>query len=217
MRPLLSERFKAVLVRAGLAVWIAAGLVVLAASARTLPGTAAAQGVLPALAKSWTAPRALEGSAAGDTVAYQPDYSARTGTEIVMVFIGASFCGAGQRPGFPETLERGKLGLSARARADGKEFRAMAVSLDWDTDSAMVFLEPFGRWDEIAVGSNWLNESALRFIWRDHPGQPVVPQMLILERSLNTGDAVSIADERVLKRLLGVGEISAWVQAGARI
>jgi hypothetical protein len=148
---------------------------------------------------------------------YIPDYEFRPGEEVVLVFIGASFCGAQREPGFPAVVERAKLGVARQARERGQQFRAHAVSLDWKPDEAMDFLRHFGAFDEISVGSNWLNDGAVRYIWRDLPGQPAVPQIIILKRHIETDGAVSVRDEHVVRRFAGTEQITAWMSAGGRI
>ena len=65
---------------------------------------------------------------------------------------------------------------------------------------------------------NWLNEGAIRYVWRDMPAEPVVPQILVIERDVQKGDdAISVGGERLVKRLQGTAEIEAWVQKGAAI
>ncbi|HEX2206962.1 MAG TPA: hypothetical protein VHG93_04720, partial [Longimicrobium sp.] len=88
-----------------------------------------------------------------------------------------------------------------QARAQGRQFRAVAVSLDWSTREAFAFLEGFGEFDEISVGSSWLNDGALRYIWRDFPAEPEVPQLVVMEREIETEPAVRVRSERLVKRV----------------
>jgi hypothetical protein len=134
---------------------------------------------------------------------------------VVLVFIGASFCGAHERPGFAGVVERAKVELSRRAAAEGKQFSAVGVSLDWKPAEALAFLESFGSFDQVSLGRNWSNDSALRYIWKDLPGEPVVPQILVIERYVQTAPAIDVRDERVVKRVAGAEPIAAWVEQGA--
>jgi hypothetical protein len=190
------------------AIWLTAGLLLVAGSLYPLASQRAA---------GETSAGALgPGLAAADTVArYRPAYRTQPGQEIVMVFIGASFCGADQRPGFPALMETAKVTLQRAAAAQGKGFSAHAVLLDWETDRGLAFLRPFGAWDEISVGRNWVGEGAQRFIWGSLPGPATVPQVVIIERTLDDGDPVRIHGERQVKRIGGADQIAAWIQAGA--
>lgn len=212
------------LVRAATLVWLALGVVLIALALRdtwrSASTSSAATARAPAAPPS-TRPSLPGGSAdsvdAGDAAAYVPEYELRSGEEVVLVFIGASFCGAQRAPGFPAIVERAKRDLARRARAGGRQFRAHAVALDWDPAEAMAFIRHFGAFDEISVGSNWLNDGAVRYIWRDLPSEPAVPQIVVLVREVEAGGAVRIRGERVARRLLGTEQISRWVDAGAPI
>ncbi len=160
-------------------------------------------------------PAAVAAAAPGSTAAYVPAYRLREGPEVVLVFIGGSFCGAHKRPGFAEAVERAKVELSRRAAAEGKQFSAVGVSLDWKPAEALAFLERFGSFDQVSLGRNWTNDSALRYIWKDYPGDPVLPQVLVIERSVRTAPAIDVRDERVVKRVAGADPIAAWVEQGA--
>ena len=53
-------------------------------------------------------------------------------------------------------------------------------------------------------------------MWRDLPGEPVVPQLVLVERRVEAGQGgVRITRERVLKRVLGAERIEEWVRSGA--
>jgi hypothetical protein len=213
------SRLQTLLVRAGTAVWLALGIVLLVLAIRgphTAVGTVADTPASRTTARLATAHAAADTSAPG-TGAYVPDYEFRPGDEILLVFIGASFCGAQRKPGFPAVVEQAKVALARQARTRQVQFRAHAVSLDWKPAEAMAFLEHFGAFDEISIGSNWLNDGAVRYIWRDLPSEPAVPQIIVLQRHVETGGAVSVRDERVVRRLLGTDQITRWVNEGAQL
>lgn len=160
-------------------------------------------------------PPAVVAAATPAAAAYVPAYTVKQGPEVVLVFIGASFCGAHKRPGFAAAVERAKVELSRRAAAEGRQFSAVGVSLDWKPAEALAFLENFGSFDQVSLGRNWTNDSALRYVWKDHPGDPVVPQILVIERHVQTAPAIDVRDERVVKRIAGADAIAAWVEQGA--
>ncbi|HEX2187817.1 MAG TPA: hypothetical protein VHG51_02905 [Longimicrobiaceae bacterium] len=204
------------LARAGLLVWLACGLVLLTSAVRaqlsdsTQEPAPAASSELPAT----LALPALDSLSPG----YEPEYELRTGDEVALVFVGGSFCGAHRRPGFPQAVEDAKVRVQEQARSGGWQFRAVAVSLDWRPEDALRFLEGFGRFDEVLAGSNWVGDGALRYVWRDMPGEPVVPQLIVLERRIDAGKSgVQVKRERVLRRILGADAIEEWVASGAPI
>lgn len=209
------------LVRAGTLVWLALGIVLLVLVMRDAWPEASTLGAPPApapvtpLSSRPSVTNAVASVDSADSAAYVPAYELRSGEEVVLVFIGASFCGAQRAPGFPAIVERAKRELARRAHEGGRQFRAHAVSLDWDPDEALAFIRHFGAFDEISVGNNWLNDGAVRYIWHDQPSEPAVPQLAVLVREVQAGGAVRIRNERVVKRLLGTEEIARWVDAGA--
>ena len=64
--------------------------------------------------------------------------------------------------GFPGAVESPKPHVHRQARETGRQFRAVAVSLDWKPDEALAFLEGFGEFDEVTLGGNWVGEGAAR-------------------------------------------------------
>lgn len=208
-----AARAQAWLVGAGTLVWVTAGVVLLSAALRAHPP----EPMPPAPAGKAAADLAALPAADKAVRAYVPDAGLRKGKEIVLVLVGAAFCGAQREPGFPQAVEDAKLRVREQARSRGAQFRAVAVSLDWKTDEALAFLEGFGAFDEVTVGSNWLNEGARRYIWRDLPGPAAVPQLLVIEREIEIEPQVQVRSERVIKRLAGAPPVIEWVRAGAKI
>ncbi len=209
---LRSDEFQRGLARAGTAVWLVAGIALLVATVRAQwmpPGAAST----PAVAARLVAPAKPESAKA----VYQPAGALESGEEIVLVFIGASFCNAQNTPGFPAAVETAKLRLQEHARAGGMRFRAVGIALDWRTADGLAFLERFGEFDEVASGSNWISDGATKYIWRDIPGDADVPQMLVLRRRVETGQAIRLSEDRVVKRIRGTADIKNWVSAGATL
>lgn len=206
------DRLQSVLVRAGTVVWLALGVVVLASAVRSLLPRPAVAGPVSSSAPA----SGVHLPAPGDsTAAYKPAYRLVSGRERVMIFVGASFCGAHREPGFPEAVERVKTRLQQDAQRSGATFRAIAVSLDWEPDSALAFLKPFGRWEELSVGGNWTNELALRFLWSGPSPEPTVPQVIVLERDVQAGASVRVSAPRELHRVVGAIPIRRWADSGA--
>ncbi|HEV7587485.1 MAG TPA: hypothetical protein VGO40_05095 [Longimicrobium sp.] len=165
---------------------------------------------------AWRGGSALRHAVASPNAGYTPAYRFRTGTEVVMVFVGTSTCRATKEKGFPAVLERVKVAASRRAAAEGKQFRVIGVAMDNDTDVGLRFLRKFGKFDELAVGGNWMNQEVVRYVWRDLPYRPSVPQLVVLEREIRKEKTVVwVSPEREVRRLLGTDEIRRWGDAGA--
>lgn len=69
----------------------------------------------------------------------------------------------------------------------------------------------------MAAGSNWIGDGATKYIWRDIPGEADVPQLLVLRRSVQQGQALRLGEDQVVKRILGTEDIEKWVAAGAAL
>ncbi|MBB4635002.1 hypothetical protein [Longimicrobium terrae] len=190
--------------------WLFTGLALLAVTIR-------AQWASPAPAPAAVAAALAPISAESARRVYQPSTSLASGEEIILVFIGASFCNAQKRAGFPTVVETAKVRLQAHANASGLRFRAIGVALDWRTADGLAFLARFGEFDEVMSGGNWTSDAATKYIWRDIPGDADVPQMLVLRRTVQTDQAIRIGEDQVVKRLRGVNDIEAWVASGAAL
>jgi hypothetical protein len=143
------------------------------------------------------------------------DRRLKTGEQVIAFFVGAKFCAAYSREGFPETVRTLREKLAGRASEAGMEFVFVGVALDWTVEDGLEFLERFGPFDEIVAGQNWLNETAIRYIWRDLPGRAAVPQVILLHREIRVDDRViQILNEQIMTRRIGVDGITEWLAAG---
>lgn len=210
---LQSDTLQRALTRAGTAVWLLAGIALLAATFRSQWPAPSGAATPPAVSAALVLPAKAEVAQA----AYQPAGSLVAGEELVLVFIGASFCNAQNTPGFPEVVETAKRRLKERAQANGMSFRVVGVALDWRAADGLAFLARFGEFDEVASGSNWISDGATKYIWRDMPGDADVPQMLVLRRAVETGQAIRLGEDRFVKRIRGTTDIKNWVAAGATL
>jgi hypothetical protein len=175
-----------------------------------------ASGLLVALAVGIAAVAVRSAASGQAEPAYVPQARDRSGSEVVLVFIGATFCFAHRQPGFPQVIERAKLEAAARAREQGHAFRAVGIALDLQVETGLEFLSYFGRFDEIAAGGHWTADGAIKYLWREFPGRSAIPQIVVLLRELDTEQRdVLVKSERLLSRHYGVAEITDWVERGA--
>jgi hypothetical protein len=209
-----SQALQQRLARAGTVVWLLAGIALLAATVRTQwPAS-------PASAARTSAPAGAPASLGQREAArslYRPAAALESGEEIVLVFIGASFCNAHNRAGFPAVVEDAKVRVQEYARARNLHFRAVGVALDWRVADGLAFLARFGEFDEVASGSNWISDGATKYVWREIPGDADVPQVLVLRRSVDVSQAVRLGEDRLVKRIHGAVNIEQWVSAGASL
>lgn len=149
---------------------------------------------------------------------YEPARRLHDGHEVLMTVIVSSACGACKAEGLAEAIEQIKLSVERQTAEKNSGFAATAVSLGWDPAEEFEFVGRFGHFDELVLGRNWLNGAARRYVWREFPADPLVPQVVVTTRRINPGPAsIEFSDETVLVRKLGVLEIIAWAEAGAQM
>lgn len=149
---------------------------------------------------------------------YMPQGGLQSGEELLLVFVGASSCGAHRRQGFAEVVEAAKKALADRAQREGHSFAAVGVALDWAAEDGLTFLRAFGQFDELLVGRNWLNTGAIKYIWKELPGRAAIPQVLVVRRRIQVGrTGITVSHEELLLRRVGVHAILAWADVGFAI
>lgn len=90
------------------------------------------------------------------------------------------------------------------------------VALDANAQAGVKFLQRSGKFDELSAGGRWHNVAAQKYIWGElGGGAPAVPQVILLRRVVRYApDGVSILEEVVDRRLIGVPEIAEFVATG---
>lgn len=138
-----------------------------------------------------------------------------SGEELVVVFIGASDCGASRDERLPAALNRMRVIFEARASRLGMTFRTIGVSLDVSPDTGLAFLHHLGTFDEIIIGGGWLSSGAIQYVWRDVPGRAALPQVILLQRHIGVSGAdISVNQEQVLNRVVGIASMEEWGRGG---
>lgn len=152
------------------------------------------------------------------SAAYVPSTDLPNGKQIVAVYFGAQSCGPCHNPDVKEAVASMKLLVGAQARVAGAMFAAIGVANDWDSRVAAEFVATNGRFDQVVLGGNFTNLAIEQFVWRDPKGVPSMPQIVIVERTVKTGDRrIEFSDARILRRVLGSDSIPLWAKQGAPI
>ena len=160
----------------------------------------------------------LSASAQTYVPAHERDQGLETGTELVMVYIGASHCGPCVQPAYKAALERAKGMLSEQAGAEGKGFAVIGVAIDYGAEDGYQFLRDSGGFDELVIGRNWFNSAALAHLWRPEglsERTVGLPSILVFERDMQMGAQIGASEPRYLKHLVGGHALPEWVAAGA--
>ena len=146
---------------------------------------------------------------------YRPAYANPQGTQLVAVYLGAASCGPCRLPSTRVALDSIKVQLQRHAQANNQQFRAVVVAMDWEPDSALVFAQESGRWDELIVGRNWMNLGAEFYIWADTATAPSMPQVIVFEQDITMGARVEFGPRRVVRRVRAADALVRWAGLGS--
>ena len=149
---------------------------------------------------------------------YAPSHKTPNGRQILAVYLGAQTCGPCLLPEVKDAVIRMKSLVAEQAKKSNAAFAAIGASSDWQSDVGARFLEDVGPFDQVVLGGNWTNLAFERFVWRLPGGESGMPQILILERTVDAGSRrITFSEVKVVRRLMGAPEITAWVAKGAPI
>lgn len=94
------------------------------------------------------------------------------------------------------------------------------MELGREVDEGLALAESISDFDELIVGHGWLNVGAIHYLWDDLPSEAATPNLAITRRRIefdeNTGRLLP-ANEELLIRLIGLGEIRRWAANGALV
>lgn len=140
----------------------------------------------------------------------------QSGTQVIAVFLVSSSCGASRYPALPEAVSRTFGRLHQEAASQGKAFHTIGVALDQQPKDGLAFLAKYGPFDELLAGRGWYGMGSIYFMLRNLPGPLSLPQLLILERDVDSGLIARVSADRVITRRMGSQEILDFAD-GARL
>lgn len=127
--------------------------------------------------------------------------------QVVAVLLIDSSCPCNRVDGFADDVRSAFDAIERRSHERGHDFVRIAVSLDQDPFTGSAFLERFGPLDEVLAGNNWWGTGAIQYVWRDHQGEAMFPQIVVIEREVRTDSVlnmVTVSREREVARAVGV-------------
>lgn len=152
-------------------------------------------------------------------------FASADGMHLVAFVITASDCGWSAQPRTMEAL--GSIRESMRAIYGGKYVRVgvVGVAIDDDPETGVAFLTDIGggtvrrAFDQVAIGGSWLNEQIVRLVWRDGVAEAATPQVIVLERVVDTSlyasdYTIGISNDRVVANATGYSEVFQWLEQG---
>jgi hypothetical protein len=133
---------------------------------------------------------------------YRPAHATNDGEYLVAVYIGAQSCGPCHLPENIAAIERLKVTLARMSIDRGWHFRVVGVALDHDVEEGYRFLRANGEFDELVVGSNWINLGAESHIWSLSEVAAVIPQVVLYRQVIDRGDGgIAFGDRKYVSRL----------------
>jgi hypothetical protein len=193
---------------------------------------------LAALAVSFvgvSAWRLHDSSERGNTPARHPEVAMKEGPPeapfpdgeylIAFVFL-SSDCGWSSLPNMIKAVGNLRETLHDSHEVSFAKIQVVGVALDNDLEAGLGFLAELGSgelgrtFDQIAVGGSWLNEEVVRFVWQDEMAEAALPQIVVIERSVDTRSyltarTIGVHNDRILVNPIGNAEITEWLRAEA--
>ncbi len=175
---------------------------------------------------------AMRATAAGSPRAENPTPDAPTnpfasvdGAHLVAFVITASDCGWSNHPQTKAALGVIRERMRSAYGDRYAHIEVVGVAIDEDPEAGLTFLSEIGRgtvrtaFDQIAVGGSWLNEQIVRFAWREGKAKAATPQVIVVERLVDTSSYLSeytikTGDDLVVANASGSSDIARWIEQG---
>lgn len=123
-------------------------------------------------------------SAASTSADLTSQIAPRAGTQLLLVYVGSSRCGACRAPELPGYLSTIERHLRSKARSDSMSFVKIGVASELNAQAGVQHLAAMGVFDEVAAGQGVLNHANSHFVALRHPGLQATPQVIVLTRSI---------------------------------
>ncbi len=152
-------------------------------------------------------------------------FASANGVHLVAFVITTSSCGWSTQPRTMGAL--GSIRERLRSVYGDKYARVgvVGVAIDDDPETGVAFLSDIAggsvrtAFDQVVIGGSWLNEQIVRFVWREGVAEAATPQVIVLERIVDTSlypsdYTIGIGDDRIVANARGSSDIIQWLQHG---
>ena len=133
------------------------------------------------------------------------------GRQILVILVGSSSCRFSSDPRARNAFWNIVRAEKAR-ESDSVTISTVGISIDKSASAGLETLRAIGNFDEYSVGNGWLGNAALHYIVRDLSGVAMVPQILVVSRSITKGTPPVVGDDSVHVRLTGTDQMERWAQ-----
>ena len=169
---------------------------------------------------------------AGSTRAESPTPDAPTnpfasvdGVHLIAFVITASDCGWSNHPQTKAALGSIRERMRSAYGDRYAHLEIVGVAIDEEPEAGLTFLSEIGggtvrtAFDQVAVGGSWLNEQVVRFVWREGKAVASTPQVIVVERLVDTSSYLSestikTGDDLVVANPRGSRDLLRWLEQG---
>ena len=152
-------------------------------------------------------------------------FSSVDGTHLIAFVITASDCGWSSQTRTMEALGSIRERMQSAHGARYAHVGVVGVAIDEEPETGLTFLSEIAggkvrtAFDQIAIGGSWLNEHLVRFVWREGIAEAATPQVILVERPVDTKSYLSdytirTGDDKVVATLSGSSAILQWLVEG---
>ena len=134
---------------------------------------------------------------------------------LTIFYFGATSCGPCNRSEVVESIKEMKAKFDSVHNDYKTKF--VMVCMDENIAEGLKFIQKYGYWDEISVGSFYHNELALTNL--NETAISGVPHILIYKESIMKTDqsVFRLKSRELVKEVLGGDKIVAWVKSGMEL
>lgn len=151
-------------------------------------------------------------------------FAAANGTNLIAYVLTSSECGWCTLPEATKAIGSFQTQIRTRYKSSYAQVSVVGVITDMEVNAGLDYIASLGNgdaggpFDQVIVGGSWLNEQVVRFVWREQVARALTPQIIVIERPVNTDAYISASTIRVENDTLvanptGYHEILAWLEA----
>lgn len=152
-------------------------------------------------------------------------FASANGTHLIAFVVTASECGWSNQPAVMDAIGALRTTIRSAHKESFAHVSVVGVLLDENLDEGLRFASDMGKgrldgaFDQLIIGGSWLNEQIVRMVWRDRVARAATPQVLVIQRSVNTqgyltDKRIFVEGDTVVANVVGGSDLLSWVSRG---
>ena len=134
-------------------------------------------------------------------------YAENNKGNLVVYYFGATSCGHSYSEDCINSIKKLRNEFCSVHKEYNVKF--VMVCMDTDIEEGLKFIEKYGYWDEISIGSHYKNELVMNYL--DKTEIPGVPHVIVFEDIYENESTPIIKERNTVVDKVGVAEIKEWV------